>query len=1459
MKIPQNTGQPDARNRQQIGQALVEFSLILPMLLFLVLGILDFGRILFIYSSAASAARDGARQATLVGEITDTWMGAGTQRFMACANIDLLAGSFFGSGYDNPGNSMIESIDILYFDTTDIDPTPLSRSLADVDAALQGLDPDVVATLREADYDCNDGGAQQSFPSRGSLINLPTVDDNDMQSGDLLVVLVDVEIDYVTPILSSIFPPLGVTFRAQRTIVDSLVLNISGLDRDGDGLLDQWEYERFGCVLDGTNNFTTKIFLLPDNNLVVNPAAGGWAYLTSVPASGEPSSPANFPAEAARPGSPSATRTFPSDCATGNIPQSLFDSPLQWQFLGCTDPNPSSDSNMLEDCIIISLELFNALDDPDEDNCVNGCEEALGTSPLEYSGGFPGVDSDGDGLSDTSELGLGTDPDNPDTDGDGIWDGSERCEFVNQSDPTICDTITQLPGQDNYFGWTNTNPLLADSDGDRINDNVELDGTYGNLDPSNADSDSDGLVDGDEVFGFRVTLDINGVIFTTSLITTSADVSDTDGDGRLDGEEVNGYVINNRIDGRITVRTNPTDADTDGDGLCDGDYTTINDFRGEASPGTPCLPIADINPTVRDTDNDLLSDYEEQAIYFTQADNPNTDGDRENCVDIDGNPQPGLLDGEEINGTLTGIYGSDADSDGFSNADDEDSDNDGYNDCDEVYIYGTNPYNPDSDGDATTVNSLLTDAYEIENFCDVNNDGIDDLDPTNGFIGTFDQTACEAESDLTDTDGDGVPDAWELIYYPDLSNDENSDTDNDMCDLACEYQRNTIPTDHDTDDDGIRDGYETGSDPRHPDTDRDGLIDGEEGADPITGECLDPTHPDLPSPPRTCVASNPRLADSDGDGLSDGDEVNARFSDLPTDPNDPDSDDDGLSDGSEAFAGFTLNFEVVTHYSQNDADTLTDIVGYVNTVTNSSFVLTDPNNPDTDGDGLFDINELASGLDPTNYDTDGDGLPDGTTVDQFGNTDVIGETPGDFPAAGSAVAYNTNPRLHDSDGDGLSDWQEVFPASSFSTITLSPTVRAEYRVTYAALNPYQISYIDEFGATQNPDVSPPGYNPNTPAASALQPMDSDSDLDGLSDGEEMLLYFTDPLNPHTDGDLLTDGEEVHDGDASTTPLRYENFVNPDTDGDGLDDIYENIFETELTFDWDTDDDGLSDAFEYGDPANPGVVLEYWIIEADGTETLMTVREEIKGTDRVSNSPYGYSDGYDSDYDGIMDSFEIFWNNQNPASNPNLITGHGFTNFASEGSAASCIYLTGGHLPTTYPFDQIPGQPLNPNLRDTDGDGLYDNFECSTTDFNPFDARDGTAILNKITDPTLRDAVTLATAGDYAGASVAVGIRSDGYVELRVTRTDAGQVGDDAPSDVCSPSHYQTTSIPWLCGVWERSNRNRPGRANTNEPDNDNGDNSDDQVDVYLAPAAIFDFLVNDANGPNAIISITYGS
>ena len=92
------------------------------------------------------------------------------------------------------------------------------------------------------------------------------------------------------------------------------------------------------------------------------------------------------------------------------------------------------------------------------------------------------------------------------------------------------------------------------------------------------------------------------------------------------------------------------------------------------------------------------------------------------------------------------------------------------------------------------------------------------------------------------------------------------------------------------------------------------------------------------------------------------------------------------------------------------------------------------------------------------------------------------------------------------------------------------------------------------------------------------PLKADTDGDGLSDGEEVLQYKTDPLKADTDGDGLKDGEEVQR--YKTDPLKI------DTDGDGLKDGEEvTKYKTDPTKS-DTDEGGVDDGTEVARKQNP---------------------------------------------------------------------------------------------------------------------------------------------------------------------------------------------------------------------------------------------------------------------------------
>jgi hypothetical protein len=147
------------------------------------------------------------------------------------------------------------------------------------------------------------------------------------------------------------------------------------------------------------------------------------------------------------------------------------------QPLAPSDKSMDSDGDGLSDAAEERLGTNVLLPDSDADGLSDGFEvlrlSGL-TDPLTVDGDGDGTtdadaDSDGDGLTNLSEMTLGTDPATPDSDGDGIVDGEE---------------VT-----------AGTDPLSADTDGDGLTDSVE---SQLGTDPLLADSDGDGQGDADQ-------------------------------------------------------------------------------------------------------------------------------------------------------------------------------------------------------------------------------------------------------------------------------------------------------------------------------------------------------------------------------------------------------------------------------------------------------------------------------------------------------------------------------------------------------------------------------------------------------------------------------------------------------------------------------------------------------------------------------------------------------------------------------------------------------------------------------------------------------------------------------------------------------------------------------------------------------------------------------------------------
>lgn len=182
----------------------------------------------------------------------------------------------------------------------------------------------------------------------------------------------------------------------------------------------------------------------------------------------------------------------------------------------------------------------------------------------------------------------------------------------------------------------------------------------------------------------------------------------------------------------------------------------------------------------------------------------------------------------------------------------------------------------------------------------------------------------------------------------------------------------------------------------------------------------------------------------------------------------------------------------------------------------------------------------------------------------------------------------------------------------------------------------------------------------------------DCDKDGLSDREEERVG-TDPCSPDTDGDELTDVDEIRRFGTDPTEA--------DTDGDGLGDAEEVLQTKTNPLVADSDEDGLSDGDEVlNRRTNP--------LEADSDEDGLTDGDEVLnlGTDPLKA---------DTDGDGLSDRAEVRDHRTDPLKRD------------TDGDS-----LEDG--------DEINTHRTNPLKPDTDDDELSDSEEILTWKTNPLD-------------------------------------------------------------------------------------------------------------------------------------------
>lgn len=1059
-----------------------------------------------------------------------------------------------------------------------------------------------------------------------------------------------------------------------------------------------------------------------------------------------------------------------------------------------------------------------------------------------------------DKLSDIEENYIyGTDPTNPDTDGDGMEDGWEA-----------------------FFGVVN--PITG-----RLTLDPSIPDWRENPDGDGFDANGNGKIDkNEEYFNLReycggAEFDYETGKFTSGIFK---DLDPTIKEHRQLIARLGGFHLyqgdyaeyNPYSRGAPMVTTDPSRWDTDGDGMDDGwEVEARNWIMGHLFPNNVTnVYISPENVTVRGE----VSTASPMESYRNMIIDPLNPGDADKDIDVryvylNGSEkfiwlyQPDLLTNleEYLNHTVPYYWDTDNDSyydsltRQFYDMSDYQEVNIIYNQTssavdwngDGINDYKTCPYKADTDGD------LMPDGWELlvglnplnatDRFLDLDGDGLPNIlefryPPSGDQYFTTDPRN-------PDTDNDGIPDGWEvynaLLLYEEANPDRNLDESDGLLDgLFRIWSTNPMIPDSGRDTDvvnytvretetGIQityvrqeDGltnlmeytgtpqYPVSTNPNDPDTDGDGLTDGQELLQGFHGELIgeqyftnplfsavyytnatladsdadfDPTNETRKlddweeTHGRTKVMIPPNGFDDDGDGIVDNPENNGfEYLYFPkTNATNPDTDLDGLKDVDEVFGIWT------GEYRENDPTS-----GF-------GWLRPDPTKKDTDTDGVSDKDEVVRipnykpwVTDPMNPDTDNDLMEDGLeyTEDLFpwvdwnkgDNYDAEGDGDYSGPHDIWCTVDRTNPRNPDTDGDGMLDgWEHDWGA-----VIAGPSTRV------------LIARFDALHGTNWAGAVPDGMKVWLVNPLIGEDKFDDLDNDDLTNIEEY-MNSTDPLDPDTDGDGMPDGWEVRFGkpvvlwDNNTHSFR--NILNPTDPSDWC---------------FDPDHDGYPYAFW----SKGGEFIYYYFPWINLYEYLYGMDTDGDGINEVTLEPYNPS----TDGDPLDDGWEVWTSDYIiNESSPFIFEDNDTLPAGWE------LFFNGTwwNRPECYPYEEPPGPPdpwrtsigqkvyvpravregltnllgkLNPNSKDSDGsppdDGADDIDNDGFTNFEEYRGH---------SDPTD------STSTPGSGTSSTRGVESDTSPACnRPSDVKAMKVSDDMPS--MSPRDAVKTDVEFEAQV-----------------------------------------------------------